>query len=1540
MHRGPVMGTIFLDSEEHFADGEHERGGNMVTRILLLPAVLGWFILSAAAPRFTAAQSSSGRPNVVLIMTDNHGAWTLGCYGNPDIRTPNIDRLADEGVLFTRAFASNPVCSPTRATFLTGLIPSQHGVHSFLSGGRLQVGPSARCTLDDFTSLPEVLREEGYACGLVGKWHLGDNLRPQEGLDDYWITMPHGGTSTFYDAPVIEDGKIRKEPKYLTDLWTEHALKFIQQQAGEEEPFFLFLAYNGPYSLGRLLLRDARNRHADYYADKELASFPRQTPHPWQQNNRDYINNPTSIRRVASEVSGVDDGVGEVMSALQRHGLDDNTIVIFVADQGWVGGHGGFFGMGDHTRPLTARDGMMLIPTIWRHPGHIQAGVRSDRMVSNYDFMPTLLSHLGLKDRMPTSPRSPGVDYSPVLSGKGGDSVEPDAVFYEFENLRCIRTADHKYVHRHPNGPHELYDLKKDPDELVNLVGDAGHRPLQDRLRRRLDSFYDEFALPKYDMWKGGTSQVRIHDGIDEEIAQLAPVQPPPVTAGFQPAEIKLPDGFTAELAAAPPLVTHPTMACFDDRGRLYVCNNAGVNMTNQDLEKNLPNAIHRLTDRDQDGRFDHATVFADKMTFPMGGTWHDGALYVASPPNIWRLRDTDDDGVADDRQVIVNQFGYNGNAASIHGCFSGPDGRIYWTDGYHGHEFKDADGKVTSQREGSYLFSCRADGSDRRIHCGGGMDNPVEIDFTDSGDMLGTVNILYTRPRVDALVHWLYGGAYPHRERVLQEIQVTGDLLGPAHRFGHVAVSGMTRYRSGAMDHRWGNNLFVSFFNRGNIVRLETKRQGSTYSVTQHEFLSSPSRDFHPTDVLEDADGSLLVIDTGGWFYRGCPTSQFSKPELLGGIYRIRRKGMTTLVDPRGNRIDWAAQSATSLVRQMNDTRFVVRQAAVAEAAGRGEAMIPTLGSMIRRGDIRVRQNCVWALTRMVQDEQLAPAAADALAAALADPDAAIRQSACHGLSESLSAIDLSLIRPLLDDEDAATRRTAAMTLGRIGDSKAVPALLAAAANSHADRSEQHAITYALIEIGDVDAIRQAILATDSTSVNRAQTAMMAIDQIDADRLKPDDVFAGLLSKEPAYRRAAHRIIKRRPQWAGEVSHLLDDVIESGIEENSELVLMLLSTFIADRRIAKRTGGLLQPNASKTHRSIALRAIAQANSVPLHSSWKEPLLQLLSDSDQQNIIPSIAAVASIQGNDFAGPLKTISTDASLPMNVRLSSLAAVTQRATLDEEIFALLIDLCRGSDSPHAAGRAAQIIAAAKLTDPQLVEVSKVLAKATPSQLRTLLSCFAGTRKPPVIRAFLTAIGSAESFLTLGEHELSDIVKRYPPETLDRANELLDQLRAHHQQKRLKLERLRDQVQRGDVDAGRKVFHSEKAKCSTCHKVGDSGTRVGPDLTTIGSNRSTDDLLESIVFPSASVVRDYESYKVLTLDGRAITGLLVKENAEVFVVQQASGEKVTILRDDVDAMVPSSVSIMPSGLDEALTESQLADVVSYLQSLQEKRP
>lgn len=457
--------------------------------------------LAGIGPRVLVAAPT----NLVFILTDNQGAWTLGCYGNPDIRTPHIDRLAAEGVRFTRAYSSNPVCSPTRATYLTGLIPSQHGVHSFLGQEKpnAQVGPEAYCTIREFASLPKILREAGYACGLSGKWHLGGNLTPQEGFTD-WITMPAGSTAEFYDARVAEQGQIRVEPQYLTDLWTEHGVRFIEQN--RERPFFLFLTYNGPYSLGKLLLNPARNRHAEYYADKPLLSFPRDAPHPWLFNNREYLNNPVSIRRVAAETSGVDDGVGQIMATLKRLGLDQNTLVVYAADQGLMAGQNGLWGMGDHTRPVGLFDLMMQVPLIYRQPGRIPAGQTRDPLVSNYDFLPTVLAHLGLAGRSPMQPKSPGRDYSRALS------TEPfadghDALFYEMEGARAIRTAAWKYVARHPAGPFELYDLEADPGERFNLFGQPPQHDRQRELSTRLDAFFAEYADPQYDVWRGGRSK-------------------------------------------------------------------------------------------------------------------------------------------------------------------------------------------------------------------------------------------------------------------------------------------------------------------------------------------------------------------------------------------------------------------------------------------------------------------------------------------------------------------------------------------------------------------------------------------------------------------------------------------------------------------------------------------------------------------------------------------------------------------------------------------------------------------------------------------------------------------------------------------------------------------------------------------------------------------------------------------------------------------------------------------------------------------------
>jgi hypothetical protein len=191
-------------------------------------------------------------------------------------------------------------------------------------------------------------------------------MTPSEGFTT-WITKPDGSTQEFYDQKIIENGEVRVEAGYTTDLWTRKGVEFIQ--ANKDRPFFLYLAYNGPYNLGKLMSNPPKNRHAAYYKDKPFTSFPRDAMHPWQWANKQFHNTQTAMERCAAETSGVDDGVGEILAALKANGLDENTLVVYAADQGWMGGQNGMWGMGDHFRPTGAHELMMQIPLIFRQPG-------------------------------------------------------------------------------------------------------------------------------------------------------------------------------------------------------------------------------------------------------------------------------------------------------------------------------------------------------------------------------------------------------------------------------------------------------------------------------------------------------------------------------------------------------------------------------------------------------------------------------------------------------------------------------------------------------------------------------------------------------------------------------------------------------------------------------------------------------------------------------------------------------------------------------------------------------------------------------------------------------------------------------------------------------------------------------------------------------------------------------------------------------------------------------------------------------------------
>ncbi|NQU11092.1 sulfatase-like hydrolase/transferase [bacterium] len=454
---------------------------------------------------------AGGVENVVFIITDNQSPWTLGCYGNDEIRTPNIDRLAAAGLRFTNGFCSNPVCSPGRATCLTGLVPSQHGVHSWLGTEQpdAQMGPQAYCTIEEFPTLPRLLAAAGYRCGLSGKWHLGDSLHPQLGFD-YWYTKPKGHTHSFYNADAIWEGRVYQEPRYSLSAISDHAVAFLE--TARSEPFFLYVGFNGPYGLDQDLREGHRNRHTEWYADKPLRCFPRGPAHPWQRQYRDCLDNDTARRSYAAAVSGVDDGVGTILAALDNLDLASNTLVVFTADHGLCAGHHGCWGMSDHSWPRHLFQENLRVPLIFRHPGHIPAGRADDTLTANYDLFPSLLEYLGLGSPLQGRWDLPGRSYADALRGApAGRGAE--AVYHEYEDVRAVQTADWKLVKRHPDGPDELYRLADDPGERHNRIGDVVGAEVRRELESRLAAFFARFSDRQYDLWQGGRSKAGLNRG-------------------------------------------------------------------------------------------------------------------------------------------------------------------------------------------------------------------------------------------------------------------------------------------------------------------------------------------------------------------------------------------------------------------------------------------------------------------------------------------------------------------------------------------------------------------------------------------------------------------------------------------------------------------------------------------------------------------------------------------------------------------------------------------------------------------------------------------------------------------------------------------------------------------------------------------------------------------------------------------------------------------------------------------------------------------
>lgn len=455
---------------------------------------------SLAMPRGVFAEGASkGRPNILFIMTDDHASHAMSCYGSKINKTPNLDRIAREGMRFNDCFCTNSICAPSRAVILTGKYSHLNGV----------IDNAVELDESQLT-FPKLLQKAGYQTAIVGKWHLKSD---PTGFD-YWNILP--GQGEYYNPVMIEMGQRKKYPGYVTDIITDHCLRWLKER-DDNKPFCLMYHHKAPHRNWQ-----PAERHAKLYEDTEIP-YPEtfdddyktriaagQTEMTIERHltRSDLKTGPPEgltgealkkwkyqryIKDYLRCVAAVDENLGRVLDYLEGAGLAANTLVVYTSDQGfYLGDHGWF------DKRFMYEESLRM-PLLVRYPKEIEAGSVNKDMVLNLDFAPTFLDFAGLEK--PTEMQ--GCSIRSLLQGKTPADWRTSIYYhyYEYPAVHMVkrhygvRTQRYKLIHfYHDIDAWELFDLEKDPDELNNVYGKSEYADVTKELKTELSRLRKKYG--------------------------------------------------------------------------------------------------------------------------------------------------------------------------------------------------------------------------------------------------------------------------------------------------------------------------------------------------------------------------------------------------------------------------------------------------------------------------------------------------------------------------------------------------------------------------------------------------------------------------------------------------------------------------------------------------------------------------------------------------------------------------------------------------------------------------------------------------------------------------------------------------------------------------------------------------------------------------------------------------------------------------------------------------------------------------------------
>jgi N-acetylglucosamine-6-sulfatase len=458
-----------------------------------------------AFPVSSIGQSSgirTSRPNIVFILVDDLRWDELGCAGHPYIKTPNIDRIAREGAMFRNAFMTTPLCSPSRASFLTGQYAHTHGITDNVDRS---------VASHRLVTFPFLLHQAGYETGFIGKWHMGNDDTPRPGFDR-WVSFK--GQGSYLDLDINEDGREIKSSGYTTDTLNAYAVEFIRRK--HHKPFLVYLAHKAIHPEVKQnddVSVDLTAAERFIPAKRDEHAFEGQTI-PRRPNYGRAPEDKPALRRQIGDLPAlgpatvtpdkailerqrtllaIEDGVGEILKALKETGQLDNTIIVFTSDNGYFYGEHGL----SVERRLAYEESIRL-PLLVRYPKLIKAGTESDELVLNIDLAPTLLTLGGVT--APTTMQ--GRSLIPLFKGLRPEwrtsfliELYSDKVFPRIAQMgyKAVRNQRWKYIHYlELDGMDELYDLKSDPYEMKNLVNEPTAKKDLEEMKRELQRLLKE----------------------------------------------------------------------------------------------------------------------------------------------------------------------------------------------------------------------------------------------------------------------------------------------------------------------------------------------------------------------------------------------------------------------------------------------------------------------------------------------------------------------------------------------------------------------------------------------------------------------------------------------------------------------------------------------------------------------------------------------------------------------------------------------------------------------------------------------------------------------------------------------------------------------------------------------------------------------------------------------------------------------------------------------------------------------------------------